>query len=54
MDDGEGEFAFREVLAEPFVVRVFWGGEILVIVADLEDDSYEIYERDAISFMQSQ
>ena len=43
MDNGEGEFAFGEVFAEAFVVGVLGRGEILVVVEDLEDDSYEIY-----------
>lgn len=40
VDDWEGEFAFGEVFAEAFVVRVFAAGEVHVVVADLEEEAY--------------
>lgn len=49
VDDGEGEFALSEILAEAFVLRVFWRREILVVVADLEDYADEVDEGYAVS-----
>lgn len=40
MDDGEGEFAFCEVFAEPFVGGVGGGEEVGVVVADLVEGAY--------------
>ena len=44
MNYGEGEFAFRKVFTHPFVGRIFGGGDILVVVTDLEDYAHEIDE----------
>jgi hypothetical protein len=49
VDDREREFAFCEIFAKPFVVRVFGGGEVLVVVTDLEDYAHDVDEWDAVS-----
>lgn len=39
MDDGEGEFAFRNILTEALVLSVGFWPEIKIVIFDLEDDS---------------
>ena len=48
VDDGEGEFAFCEVLAEAFVLGVDAAPKVQVVVADLEDDAHDVDEGDEI------
>lgn len=43
VDYWEREFAFGEIFAEAFVVAVFRGGQVLVVVADLEYYAHEVY-----------
>lgn len=49
MDDGKGEFALGEVLAEAFVLRVVGAVQVHVVVADLEDEADEVDEGYAVS-----
>jgi hypothetical protein len=41
VDQWERDFALVEILAETLLARVFCRGEVLVVVADLEVDSYQ-------------
>jgi len=49
VDDGVGEFALGEVFAEAFVGGVFGGGEVQVVVADLEEGADGVDEGDVVS-----
>ena len=49
MDDGEGEFALGQVLAEALGFGVGWGGEVEVVVADLEEEADCVDEGDQVS-----
>ena len=49
MDNGEGEFSFREIFTKTFVFGVFSAGEVHVIVADLEEEADEIDEGDVVA-----
>lgn len=51
VDDGVGEFAFREVFAQAFVGSVFGGGEVQVVVADLEEGADGVDEGDVVSVL---
>lgn len=51
MDDGVGEFSLREVFAEAFVGGVFGGGEVQVVVADLEEGADGVDEGDVVSVL---
>lgn len=54
VDDGVGEFAFREVFAQAFVGSVFGGGEVEVVVADLEEGADGVDEGDVVSVASGQ
>ena len=49
VNDREGEFAFRQILAHAFVGEIFGGGEVLVVVTDLKKYSDKVDEGDAVS-----
>ena len=49
MDNGEGEFSFREIFTKTFVFGVFSAGEVHVVVADLEEEADEIDEGDVVA-----
>lgn len=48
MDDGEREFAFGEILADTLCLGVGRGGEVHVVVADLEEEADGVDEGDVI------
>lgn len=48
VDDGEGEFALRQVLAHALVVAVFARRQVHVVVADLEDEPDDVDEGHAV------
>jgi len=49
VDDGVGEFPLGEVFAQAFVGGVFGGGEVQVVVADLEEGADGVDEGDVVS-----
>lgn len=49
MDDGEGELALGQVLAEALAVRILITLKVHVVVADLEEDRDEISEGDIVA-----
>ena len=48
VDDGEGELPLGQILAETFVLRVLGRRQVHVVVPDLEDQSDQVRERDAV------
>ena len=44
VDDWEGEFALGQVFAESFVLGVVGAMQVHVVIADLEYETYEVYE----------
>lgn len=49
VDNGEGELALGQVLAEALAVRVLVALEVHVVVADLEVDRDQVRERDVVA-----
>jgi len=49
VDNGVGEFALGDVFTKPFVLSIQVALQVLVVIADLEDDSEKVDERHAIS-----
>jgi len=48
VDDGVGEFSLGEVFAQAFVGGIFGGGEVQVVVADLEEGADGVDEGDVV------
>lgn len=49
MNYWEGEFAFGDIFAETFIICVLSILKVLVIVANLEEDSNQVDQRDVIA-----